>query len=108
MANKSKRWTAEDYKTQAEEFVSCYGKGYCRDEFVSEYCQLFEGRLPFDAFDGKAPFSEDSLQRIAELRRFYALDLDSRASHRLIEADSASSRGKPTTPKSKAKKGRRS
>ncbi len=49
MANKSKRWTAEDYKTQAEEFVSCYGKGYCRDEFVSEYCQLFESRLPFDA-----------------------------------------------------------
>jgi hypothetical protein len=44
----AKKWTKKDYTTQAEEFVSCYGKGYCRDEFVSDYCQLFEGRLPFD------------------------------------------------------------
>lgn len=48
MAKASKKWTKKDYTTQAEEFVSCYGKGYCRDEFISEYCQLFEGRLPFD------------------------------------------------------------
>lgn len=44
----AKKWAKKDYTTQAEEFVSCYGKGHCRDEFLSEYCQLFEGRLPFD------------------------------------------------------------
>lgn len=47
MAN-AKKWTKKDYSEQAAEFVSCYGKGYCWDEFVGEYCQLFEGRLPFD------------------------------------------------------------
>lgn len=48
MAKASKKWTGKDYSEQAAEFVSCYGKGYCRDEFIGEYCQLFEGRLPFD------------------------------------------------------------
>lgn len=39
---KSKKWTKKDYQTQAEEFVSCYGKDYCWEEFVYEYMQLFE------------------------------------------------------------------
>lgn len=45
---KPKKWTKKDYQTQAEEFVSCYGKGYCWSEFMYEYCQLWEGPLPFD------------------------------------------------------------
>src|SRR5271170_100956 len=46
---------------------------------------LLEG-IVLHAFDGKCPFNENSLQRIAELRRFYGLDLDSSSSHRIIEA----------------------
>jgi hypothetical protein len=46
---------------------------------------LLEG-IVLHAFDGKAPFSAESLQRIKELKKFYGLELDSRASHRLIEA----------------------
>jgi hypothetical protein len=45
---------------------------------------LLEG-IVFHAFDGKTPFSPASLERIQELRKFYELDLDSGASHRLKE-----------------------
>ena len=45
---------------------------------------LLEG-IVLHAFEGKAPFSPDSLRRIADLKRFYGLDLDSSASHRLKE-----------------------
>jgi hypothetical protein len=45
---------------------------------------LLEG-IVLHAFDGKTPFSSDSLQRIQDLKKFYALDLDSSASHRLKE-----------------------
>ena len=48
---------------------------------------LVEG-IVLHAFDGKAPFSEESRRRIAELKRFYGLDLNSSASHRLQEAAS--------------------
>jgi len=47
---------------------------------------LLEG-IVLHAFDGKAPFGEESLQRIAELKRIYELDLDSRASHKLVERE---------------------
>jgi hypothetical protein len=46
---------------------------------------LLEG-IVLHAFDGKTPFSEDSLRRIKELKKFYGLDLDAQASHRLQEA----------------------
>jgi hypothetical protein len=46
---------------------------------------LMEG-IVLHVFDGKCPFSESSLVRIRELKKFYGLDLDSRASHNLIEA----------------------
>lgn len=46
---------------------------------------LLEG-IVLHAFDGKTPFSADSLERIRELKKFYGLDLDSRASHQLIES----------------------
>jgi hypothetical protein len=48
---------------------------------------LLEG-IVLHAFDGKCPFQEANLQRIQELKKFYGLDLDSSASHRLIEAAS--------------------
>ena len=45
---------------------------------------LLEG-IVLHAFDGKSPFERRSLQRIADLKRIYGLDLDSRASHRMRE-----------------------
>ena len=45
---------------------------------------LLEG-IVLHAFDGKCPFGQTSLQRIQDLKRFYGLDLDSSASHKLIE-----------------------
>jgi hypothetical protein len=45
---------------------------------------LLEG-IVLHAFDGKTPFSQASLDRIQELKRFYDFDLDSSASHRLKE-----------------------
>jgi hypothetical protein len=43
---------------------------------------LLEG-IVLHAFDGKCPFQAESLRRIKELKRFYGLKLDSRASHRM-------------------------
>jgi hypothetical protein len=62
---------------------------------------LLEG-IVLHAFDGKAPFSEDSRHRIAELKRFYGLDLNSSASHRLRE--SASSLPRRRSPTANLKK----
>jgi len=45
---------------------------------------VLEG-IVLHAFDGKTPFSPSSLERIRELKKFYGLDLDSSASHRLTE-----------------------
>jgi len=45
---------------------------------------LLEG-IVLHAFDGKTPFSQSSLERIQELKKFYGLDLDSSARHRLTE-----------------------
>ena len=46
---------------------------------------LLEG-IVLHAFDGKCPFGAESLQRIKDLKKFYGLDLDSRASHHLTES----------------------
>ena len=46
---------------------------------------LLEG-IVLHAFDGKCPFSKNSLERIRDLKRFYGLDLDSSASHLMTEA----------------------
>ena len=54
---------------------------------------LLEG-IVLHAFDGKCPFERESLRRISELKKFYGLELDSRASHRLSESRSARSSGK--------------
>lgn len=45
---------------------------------------LLEG-IVLHAFEGKAPFSDRSLRKIAELRKVYDLDLDASHSHRLTE-----------------------
>jgi len=47
---------------------------------------LLEG-IVLHAFEGRAPFGEESLARIADLKRIYRLDLDASASHRLIETE---------------------
>ncbi|HJS99725.1 MAG TPA: hypothetical protein VJ756_11585 [Terriglobales bacterium] len=59
---------------------------------------LLEG-IVLHAFDGKCPFSEASLQRIKELKRFYNLDLDSAASHRLVEREMANQSKKQSRKK---------
>jgi hypothetical protein len=48
---------------------------------------LLEG-IVLHAFDGKCPFGGPSLKRIRSLKDFYGLDLDSAASHRLVEIES--------------------
>ena len=45
---------------------------------------LLEG-IVLHAFDGLAPFSKENLRLIANLKKIYRLDLDARASHRLLE-----------------------
>ena len=48
---------------------------------------LLEG-IVLHAFDGKSPFtSEETLQRIADLKRIYGADYDSSASHNFIEEE---------------------
>jgi len=59
---------------------------------------LLEG-IVLHAFDGKCPFSPGSLQRIKELKKFYGLDLNARASHRLIEASAGGALKKEKTAK---------
>jgi hypothetical protein len=49
---------------------------------------LLEG-IVLHAFDGKAPFRPETLRQIVELKRIYGLDLDSTASHRMIERASS-------------------
>ncbi len=45
---------------------------------------LLEG-IVLHAFDGRHPFSDETRRRIDDLKRIYGLDLDSTASHHLME-----------------------
>jgi hypothetical protein len=54
---------------------------------------LLEG-IVLHAFDGKVPFNPASLERIRDLKKFYDLDLDSSASHRLKEIKNRTARRK--------------
>lgn len=54
---------------------------------------LLEG-IVLHVFDGKCPFKAESLERIRDLKKFYGLDLDSSASHRLTEAEQGKARKK--------------
>jgi hypothetical protein len=64
---------------------------------------LLEG-IVLHAFDGKTPFTPDSLRRIAELKRFYGLDLDSRASHQMMEARASNAHPRVTRKRRKKKR----
>jgi hypothetical protein len=64
---------------------------------------LLEG-IVLHAFDGKCPFQKESLRRIKELKSFYGLKLDSRASHRMKEKSSAANRPTGRTVSRGAKK----
>ena len=45
---------------------------------------LIEG-IVLHSFDGKPPFSPETLKKIRDLKSIYGLDLDSSASHRIKE-----------------------
>ncbi len=62
---------------------------------------LLEG-IVLHAFEGKAPFGEESRARIADFKRIYHLDLDASASHRLVESRVASAA--PAQPRRSKKK----
>ena len=55
---------------------------------------LIEG-IVLHAFDGKCPFGEESLKRIAELKKIYHVDFDSKASHKLVERKPAPALTRP-------------
>lgn len=46
--------------------------------------ELLEG-IVLHAFDGKQPFTRDTLALIAQLKQVYGLELDASAAHRLKE-----------------------
>ena len=56
---------------------------------TAEYCDLTLGDLVegivLHAFEGKAPFAPETLERIAELKRIYGLTLTAADSHKLTE-----------------------
>ena len=45
---------------------------------------LLEG-IVLHAFEGKSPFGEETIKKIADLKKIYELDLDATSSHNLIE-----------------------
>ena len=63
---------------------------------------LLEG-IVLHAFEGKTPFGAASLARIRDLKRFYELDLDSGASHHLVESSSHRRAGAPAGRKTRAR-----
>jgi len=56
---------------------------------LAEYLDLSLGDLlegvVLHAFEGKAPFSKETLAKIAELKKVYGLELGASASHRMRE-----------------------
>lgn len=47
---------------------------------------LLEG-IVLHVFEGKQPFSEETLEKVAALKAVYGLDLDASSSHRLEEKE---------------------
>jgi hypothetical protein len=58
---------------------------------------LLEG-IVLHAFEGKAPFGAESMRRIAELKKIYALDLGAAHSHKLVEAEALSPKSRKRRP----------
>jgi hypothetical protein len=50
---------------------------------------LLEG-IVLHAFEGKAPFGDESLAKIAELKRVFGLTLDASHSHHLVDQEGGS------------------
>lgn len=63
---------------------------------LAEYHDLSLGNLlegiVLHAFEGKAPFGAESMRRIAEIKKIYALDLDASHGHKLAERAPAAKR----------------
>ena len=47
---------------------------------------LLEG-IVLHAFEGKLPFSSESMRRIAEIKKIFGLDLNASHAHKLVEAE---------------------
>lgn len=45
------------------------------------------------AFEGKSPFNEEGMEKIAALKQVYGMEYDVSASHHLVEGDENSSTG---------------
>ena len=60
------------------------------DYFDISLGDLIEG-IVLHAFDGKVPFDEASLKKIAQIKKVFELNLDSSHSHRLIDSQSGPS-----------------
>lgn len=54
---------------------------------------LLEG-IVLHAFEGKAPFGDETLAQVRALKKVFALDLDASASHRLSDAPASRKRKK--------------
>jgi len=56
---------------------------------LAEYLDLTLGDLMegivLHSFEGKVPFSSETIKRIAQLKEFYQLDLTAKDSHKLVE-----------------------
>jgi hypothetical protein len=60
---------------------------------------LLEG-IVLHAFEGKAPFGEESRRRIAELKKIYGLDLGAADSHHLVERRAGRALARPNKRRS--------
>ncbi|TCO77429.1 hypothetical protein [Marinisporobacter balticus] len=47
---------------------------------------LLEG-IVLHAFEGKSPFSDETLAKVEELKKIYSMEYDASASHNFIEED---------------------
>ena len=58
---------------------------------LAEYCEMSLGDLlegiVLHTFDGKTPFSDETLKAIANLKKVYHCDLTAADSHKLTESD---------------------
>lgn len=63
---------------------------------------LLEG-ISLHVFEGQAPFSPTTLERIAGLKKIYGLDLTAKHSHRLVEAGTGAAPARTARKRRRAK-----
>jgi hypothetical protein len=104
MVNASSQFVVERVQTgvRMEKRILKVLKGFA-EYYDMTLGDLLEG-IVLHAFDGKTPFSPQSLARIRELKTFYGLNLDSRASHRLVEGRQQARKTGPSRKTTSAKK----